>query len=82
MTTERIVRIAAGSFVLASLALGVERSPLYVSSAFLWFTAFVGANLLQSGVTRFCPLELVLRALGVRSADGVAPRGAGVAGER
>ncbi len=61
MNTERIVRIVAGSFVLLSLALGVEASPLFVSHNFLWFTAFVGANLLQSGVTRFCPLELLLR---------------------
>lgn len=67
MTTERLVRIFAGSFVLISLALGVEASPLYVSSHFLWFTAFVGANLLQSGFTRLCPLESILRKLGVRS---------------
>jgi hypothetical protein len=62
---ERIVRIVAGSFVLVSLALGVESSPLFVSSYFLWFTAFVGANLLQSGFTRFCPLEIILRRAGV-----------------
>ncbi|HVI92923.1 MAG TPA: DUF2892 domain-containing protein [Anaeromyxobacter sp.] len=68
MTTERYVRIFAGTFVLASLALGVEGSPIFVSRWFLAFTAFVGVNLLQSGVTRFCPLELILRALGVRGA--------------
>ena len=68
MTTERMIRIFAGAFVLASLALGVEASPLYVSAHFLWFTAFVGANLFQSGFTRFCPLELILRKLGVKSA--------------
>ena len=61
MSTERIVRAVAGSFVLLSLALGVEGSPLYVSAGFLWFTAFVGANLLQSAFTRFCPLEICLR---------------------
>ena len=72
MTTERLVRIFAGSFVLASLALGVQGSPLFVSANFLWFTAFVGANLLQSGFTRFCPLEMILRKLGVRSAEAVA----------
>ncbi|MGE5639434.1 MAG: DUF2892 domain-containing protein, partial [Clostridia bacterium] len=65
MSVERLIRIFAGSFVLASLALGVAGSPLFVSSNFLWFTAFVGANLLQSGFTRFCPLELILRRLGV-----------------
>lgn len=69
MTTERLVRIFAGAFVLASLALGVEASPLFASKHFLWFTAFVGANLLQSGFTRFCPLESILRKLGVPSAE-------------
>ena len=72
MTTERLVRIFAGSFILASLALGVQGSPLFVNANFLWFTAFVGANLLQSGFTRFCPLEMILRKLGVRSAEAVA----------
>ncbi|MFL5299511.1 MAG: DUF2892 domain-containing protein [Anaeromyxobacteraceae bacterium] len=71
MTTERIVRIVAGTFVLLSLALGAPASPLFVSARFLWFTAFVGANLLQSGFTRFCPLELILRRAGVRG--GAAP---------
>lgn len=71
MTTERLVRIFAGTFLLLSLALGVQGSPLFVNVNFLWFTAFVGANLLQSGFTRFCPLEMILRRLGVRSAEGV-----------
>lgn len=66
MNAERIIRIVAGSFVLLSLALGVEASPLFVSSYFLFFTAFVGLNLLQSGFTRFCPLESVLNRLGVK----------------
>ena len=61
MHTERIVRIFAGAVVLASLALGVAASPLYVSVHWLWLTAFVGANLLQSGFSNFCPLELALR---------------------
>lgn len=68
MTVERLIRIFAGTFVLVSLALGVEASPLFVSQNFLWFTAFVGANLLQSGFTRLCPLESILRRLGVRGA--------------
>lgn len=68
MTTERLIRIFAGAFILASLLLGVEASPLFVSRHFLWFTAFVGANLFQSGFTCFCPLELILRRLGVKSA--------------
>ncbi len=71
MTTERLVRIFAGAVVLLSLALGAQASPLFVSQHFLWLTAFVGANLFQSGFTRLCPLDSVLRRLGVRSA-GVA----------
>lgn len=66
MTTERIVRIVAGLFILLSLSLGVERSPLFQSSNWLWFTAFVGANLFQSGFTRFCPLEMILKKLGIK----------------
>lgn len=66
MTTERLVRIFAGVFVLVSLALGAPASPLYMSSYWLWFTAFVGFNLFQSGFTRFCPLEKILVAVGVK----------------
>lgn len=72
MTTESFVRIFAGSFVLVSLALGAEGSPLFVSKYWLWFTVFVGANLLQSGFTRFCPLEIILKKLGVK--EGCAQR--------
>lgn len=68
MTAERGVRILAGTFVLLSLALGVRESPLFVNVNFLWFTVFVGANLLQSGFTGFCPAELILRKLGLRAA--------------
>jgi hypothetical protein len=67
MTTERIIRIFAGAVVLLSLGLGVAASPLFVSQNFLWLTAFVGANLFQSGFTRLCPLEAILRKLGVQS---------------
>lgn len=70
MTVERIIRIMAGSFILISLALGVEASPLFVSKHFLWFTAFVGFNLFQSGITRFCPAEFFLVRLGVGRAGG------------
>jgi len=66
LTINQFVRIFAGAFVLISLALGVEASPLFVSQNFLWFTAFVGFNLFQSGFTRFCPLENILRKLGVK----------------
>ncbi len=72
MSVERLIRIFAGTFVLASLALGVQGSPVFVNENFLWFTAFVGANLLQSGFTHLCPLESLLRRLGVRSAKASA----------
>ena len=68
LTVNQFVRIFAGAFVLISLALGAEASTLFVNANFLWFTAFVGANLFQSGFTRFCPLEIVLRKFGVKDA--------------
>ena len=57
---EMIIRRFAGTFILASLLLAH-----YHSTNWLWFTAFVGFNLLQSSFTRFCPLEIILRRLGV-----------------
>ena len=66
MTTWRIVRIVAGSFILISLLLGAPASPFFVSQWWLAFTAFVGANLLQSGLSCWCLMERILRKLGVR----------------
>ncbi len=66
MNAERIVRIVAGFFVLLSLSLGVQASPLFVSEYFLFFTAFVGLNLFQSGFTQICPLNNILAKLGVK----------------
>ncbi len=60
MTVERTLRLIAGAFVLASLALGK-----WVHPNWYWFTAFVGLNLLQSGVTDWCPMMTILRKLGV-----------------
>lgn len=57
---EMIIRRFAGSFILISLLLAHYHSPYW-----LWFTAFVGFNLLQSSFTRFCPLEIFLRKLGI-----------------
>jgi hypothetical protein len=68
MSIERYVRIIAGFFILFSLALGVPGSPLFASQGFLWFTTFVGAMLFQSGFTRICPVEWILKALGVKPA--------------
>ena len=70
LTVNQFVRIFAGAFVLISLALGVEGSPFFVSHNFLWFTAFVGANLFQSGFTTFCPLDTILKKLGVPESSG------------
>jgi hypothetical protein len=66
MNAERIVRIVAGGFVLLSLALGAEASPLFVSKYFLFFTAFVGLNLFQSGFTQICPLNNILARFGIK----------------
>jgi uncharacterized RDD family membrane protein YckC len=68
MTVDRLIHIIAGSFILLSLALGVSASPLYVSPWFLAFTAFVGANLFQYGITNLCPMGWMLRKLGVPDA--------------
>ena len=66
MNAERIVRIVAGTFIMLSLSLGVEGSPVFVSKYFLFFTAFVGFNLFQSGFTKICPLNNILAKLGVK----------------
>jgi hypothetical protein len=62
MTIERILRLVAGLFVVASVLLGV-----YVNPNFFWFTGFVGLNLFQSAFTNWCPLMSILRAAGVRN---------------
>ncbi|NKN33693.1 YgaP family membrane protein [Marichromatium bheemlicum] len=59
MSIERIVLAVAGAFVLLSTILAAT-----VSIHFLWFTGFVGANLLQSAFTGFCPLATILKKLG------------------
>jgi hypothetical protein len=70
MTSWQLTRVIAGTFILVSLALGAPASPIFHSVNWLWVTAFVGANLLQSGVTRWCLMERILRAVGLRaSAD-------------
>jgi hypothetical protein len=59
------IHVIAGSFILLSLALGVEVSPLFHSSYWLFLTAFVGLNLFQFGFSGFCPLALILKRIGV-----------------
>jgi len=58
---NRIVRGIAGTFILASLLLAI-----YVNINWLWFTAFVGANLLQSSLTKWCLMDTILSKLGVK----------------
>lgn len=69
MGSWQLTRIIAGSFILISLGLGVESSPLFLHSGWLFFTAFVGFNLLQSGVTKWCLMERLLRRCGLRAAE-------------
>jgi hypothetical protein len=59
MSIDRVVLAFAGTVVLLSLALSQLHHP-----AWLWLTAFVGANLLQSAFTGFCPLARILKAMG------------------
>jgi Protein of unknown function (DUF2892) len=61
MSIDRIVLAFAGFMILLSLLLGI-----YVSPNWFWFTAFVGANLLQSAFSGFCPLAAILRRAGVK----------------
>lgn len=65
MTSWRIVRIVAGLFILLSLALGIPGSPIFVNQWWLAFTAFVGVNLFQSGMTKWCLMETLLRKAGI-----------------
>jgi Inner membrane protein YgaP-like, transmembrane domain len=69
MALEQMLRLIAGTFVTASVLLG-----MYVHPHFLWFTLFVGLNLVQSGFTNWCPMMSLLRRLGVRD-GGVAHAG-------
>lgn len=67
MTIERYVLAVAGFFIMLSLALGWSASPIFHHQYWLFFTGFVGLNLFQSAFTGFCPLALVLKAMGVKS---------------
>lgn len=67
MTIHRWLRLIAGAFVLASLALGH-----YVDARFYLFTAFVGLNLFQSAFSDWCPMMTLLRKLGARETKGAA----------
>jgi len=61
MTIDRVVMAVAGSFILISLTLAHFHHPNW-----LWFTAFVGANLLQSAFTGWCPMVIILKKMGIK----------------
>ena len=63
MTVESMLRLIAGVFILASLLLAA-----FVDQRWLWFTAFIGANLFQSAFTGWCPMMTILRKAGVPDA--------------
>jgi hypothetical protein len=65
MNVEQVLRLIAGFFILLSVALAH-----YVSPYFLFFTAFVGLNLFQSGFTNWCPMLWLLKKAGLPSATG------------
>jgi hypothetical protein len=65
MTVERTLRLIAGIFIMASVALGY-----FVSPYWFLFTAFVGLNLFQSAITDWCPMMTILQALGLKRGEG------------
>jgi len=67
MTSWQLVRVIAGAFILLSLAFGAPASPWFINEWFLAFTAFVGANILQSGLTKWCLMESIVRKLGLKA---------------
>ena len=62
MNLDRLIFTVAGSFILLSVLMSVFHSPYW-----LFFTAFVGANLLQASFTGFCPLAVLLKKAGVKA---------------
>jgi hypothetical protein len=72
MTVERLVRIIAGFFIMLSLVLAHFSGSVDMTQlSWLWFTAFVGFNLFQSGITRFCPMDIMLKKAGVKPGCGL-----------
>jgi hypothetical protein len=72
MTVERMVRIIAGLFIMLSLLLAHFSGSIDMTHlSWLWFTAFVGFNLFQSGITRFCPMDIMLKKAGVKPGCGL-----------
>ena len=67
MPLERIFTLIVGCMILASLALAI-----YHNINWLWFTAFIGANLVQFSFTGFCPLTIILKKVGFRTRGSIA----------
>ena len=65
MTSWQLVHLVAGSLILLSLALGIERNPIFVRPGWAC-TAFVGVNLLPNALTKWCLMENIMRKLGAR----------------
>ncbi len=71
MTTDRIIHIVAGFFIMLSVVLSSLYNGVILSEpTWLWFTLFVGANLFQSGITQWCLMETILKKFGVKSCCG------------
>jgi len=66
MSLDRIINAMAGTFILLSLGLGIEVSPIFHNVNWLWVTAFVGANLFQASFTGFCPAAIIFKKLGAK----------------
>jgi hypothetical protein len=71
MTVERAIRLMAGVMILLSLGLAHAMGQINLGQmSWLWFTAFIGLNLVQSGLTGFCPPEYLFRKMGLKSGNG------------
>ena len=66
MSIERIVMAFAGFMIMLTVALGVPASPIFHHEYWLFFTAFIGLNLLQSAFTGFCPLAIIVKKFGAK----------------
>lgn len=66
MTVERLLRLIAGTFVLASVLLGFFASPYW-----FFFTGFIALNLIQSAFTNWCPMMTFLRMLGAKDSEQI-----------
>jgi hypothetical protein len=69
MTIEKTIRLVAGSLTLAGVALAHPKCPLFVSPHMLWLPAVVGFMLAQSALTGFCPMAIILKKMGMKSAS-------------